>query len=160
MALTYKLDNIENYLDVCYIWANPDPMTEGYTSADAAIKDGWAASRVREVDGNVELSKLNPVTNVLIMGTMAAGINKIDEKSVAEFYARFTIVQAIDGGYVLNAEGKYTVTFEDIAAHIGLFTNAKAMTRTQWASVNITKGRAEELYQHGKFKIERMKRDG
>jgi len=87
--------------------------------------------------GEGEDKTMNPVTHALIFATLAVGLGEITDKNVAEFAARFRIVEKIDGAYVTTGKGKpHYITDEEFIAHIGLRTNVGNETRASWSSRN------------------------
>ena len=87
----------------------------------------------------MENGEMNPVTNVLIWGTISVGIGQITDKNVDEFAARFRIIEKLDGPFLIAREEKRRyVTDEEFIAHIGLSTNVHTETRAKWASRHFT----------------------
>jgi hypothetical protein len=103
MSLDYMLDKIEDYENVCWL---PAPTKE-----------------------NPEAVEMNPVTHALIFATIAVGIGKITKENVAEFAARFRMLEKIDGAWLAGS-----ITDVEFRAHIGLATNVSNETRAQWAA--------------------------
>jgi hypothetical protein len=108
MALTYDFTNIRDYKTTVWI---PEPTEE-----------------------NPDAARMNPVTEVLIFGTMSVGLGSITDKNVDEFAARFRIIEKVHGPMLSakNREDRY-VTDEEFIAHIGLVCNVSNETRSQWA---------------------------
>lgn len=77
--------------------------------------------------------RVNPVTEVLAMSTMACGMREITAKNADEFYARLTVVQRLQGGgwLIENGEPRY-ITRDEVKRHVGLRTNATAWTEAQF----------------------------
>lgn len=108
MALTWDVTNIENYKTTVWI---PEPTEE-----------------------NPDAARMNPVTEVLIFGTMSVGLGSITDKNVDEFAARFRIIEKLHGPMLSAKDEKDRyVTDEEFIAHIGLACNVSNETRAQWA---------------------------
>jgi hypothetical protein len=81
----------------------------------------------------LEEGKLNPVTNVIIMATMSVGIGHITDKNVDEFAACYRIFERLNGPFLRRNGEDYSLTDEEIHAHIGLSTNVPNEARAAWA---------------------------
>lgn len=99
--------------------------------------DNWRETCLDDTDS------IRPVTEVLIFGTLSVGLGKITESNVAEWVARFAIIEAIDGPSLITPDGPKSVDEDHIAAHIGLKTNVPDMTRLAWLRQQIGR-RADE----------------
>ena len=87
---------------------------------------------------------LNPITNVLIWGSMFVGMDIITEKTYKEFHKRLIEMEIVTGSGMLRAEktGDNETTYldtrqptlEEIQLHIGLKTNASRMESRKWGS--------------------------
>ena len=116
MSLDWQVDGIENYKEVC-----------------------WIPTGEHDSDGE-PLTRMNPVTEALIWGTISVGMGQITDKNVDEFAARFRVIEKIHGAmlYKPNPEGKgkldWYLSDEDFIAHIGLWCNVSYETRPAWAS--------------------------
>lgn len=108
MALTWDITNIEDHKNVVWI---PAPTEE-----------------------NPEAVRMNPVTEVLIFGTISVGLGSITDKNVDEFAARFRVIEKLHGPMLTakNRKDRF-VTDEEFIAHIGLVCNVSNETRSQWA---------------------------
>lgn len=97
MALTWDLNKINNYEEVC--WFKND-------------------------DGS---DKLNPKTEGLIWLTMAIGMGSITEDNADVFFSRISTYEKLFGSilsmYGDNGREEVPITPEDVYAHIGLRTN-------------------------------------
>ena len=109
MALTWDLGKIEGYKEMCFI---PEI----------------------DLDGTISGKKqMNPVTEVLIWGTMLVGINEITDKTYADFYKRIKLLEET-GSLLLTGtddEGNLVESnpsLQDIYFHRGLSTNATRWT--------------------------------
>src|SRR4051812_31333649 len=109
MSLEWKIDQIENYKEVC--WLETDEQNE----------DG--SPRVR----------LNPVTEALIWNTISIDIGTITEDNASEVYARTKILESINGAMLFKAGKESPIEMEDIRAHIGLWCNVSFKPRKEWA---------------------------
>jgi hypothetical protein len=105
MALTYALTGIDDWQTRCY---------------------------VQQED---ESSRMNPVTEALILATMAIGLRTITKSNVDEFAHRIEQYQRVSGA-LLNRWDAETAKFEplritygDVRDHIGLTTNASTFTK-------------------------------
>ena len=76
--------------------------------------------------------KLAVATNSLLLVTMAIGMCEITQKNHEEFFKRLNIYETVFGAFLVRVEddGKVGVPYKlsDIKAHIGLHTNASAIT--------------------------------
>lgn len=94
----------------------------------------WNLSKVADhetlcwtpADANGE-HHMKRVTELLIFATMAVGMRKITERTVPIFASRPRIYEALFGAF-----GSGRITVEDIAAHVGLETNASDESDAQW----------------------------
>lgn len=69
--------------------------------------------------------KWTPKTEWIVFLTMFVGMGVITEKNYTEFYKRARIWSKVIGR-------EDDLTLSDIEAHIGLWTNASSMTKTQF----------------------------
>ena len=112
MALNYYFDKIDDYENVV-----------------------WIKTGEKNEDGTDEAT-MNPVTQALIFATLTVGLGEITDKNVAEFAARFRVIEKIDGAYVHKKGEPHYITDEEFIAHIGLRTNVGNETRASWSSRN------------------------
>ena len=86
----------------------------------------------KTVKGQEHICGLMPATDCLIWSTMSTGIPKITEQNVDEFYRRVWMIEEIIGP--MRGHGKKTKRFtrDEVAAHIGLYSNASPMTKVQF----------------------------
>ena len=120
MALTWDLTNIKDSKQVC--WIETDEKN----------------------DKGEPMYDLNPITNVLIWGSMFVGMDIITEKTYKEFHKRLIEMEIVTGSGMLRAEktGDNETTYldtrqptlEEIQLHIGLKTNASRMESRKWGS--------------------------
>ena len=113
------------------------------------IKDYKSLCYVKHDDGGFSL---NPITEIIAIGTYPAGIHEITEKNVGECFARFTMMQALGGrdgeigqGWVSTfIDGEYDssryLTKDELRAHIGLRTNVTAMSRHAFLTSQVKRG--------------------
>lgn len=94
-------------------------------------------------DKGKSVKEMNPITDVLIWGSMFIGMDAITEKTYKEFHKRLIELEIITGKGMLTKEsgdGKATYqesrqpTLEEIQLHIGLKTNASRMDSKKWGS--------------------------
>ena len=115
MALNWTVEDIKDYESVCWIEAD-------WTDDMRGIKPGDKV--------------LNPVTDALIWLTMVVGIGTITEKNASEFLARVRIFEGLNGPMLTrlinNEIVDQPITAADVAAHIGLHTNASKNTKTEF----------------------------
>jgi hypothetical protein len=78
----------------------------------------------RDDDGQLIWTR---ATERLIFATMGVGINALTDKNAAEFYARVSFSERVNG-----VPTEFRTTAADVAQHIGLKTNASALTRAQY----------------------------
>ena len=78
-----------------------------------------------------------PVTDVLIWGTMLVGLGDITEKNYKEFYARFDLIQKLQGAMLNKGKEPYFITAEDVKRRIGLHTNVSAMSRPAFIKLKV-----------------------
>ena len=107
MPLTWDIEDIEDYKNVCWIREEEDLGDE---------------SKVR----------LNPVTEVLIWATISVSMGEITAKNADEFFARVFICDRLFGGFLIKDGKPENLTPEHIRAHIGLRTNVSEETRAKW----------------------------
>ena len=93
MPLHWNLKNIKNYEDVCF-----------YTD-DSGLKN------------------MEPLTNQFIWLTMFVDIGEITEENAAQFYARVSLLEKLNGAFMWEEDTPYFITYEDVKKHIGLSTN-------------------------------------
>lgn len=99
-----------------------------------------------EPDEHGPTKRLNPITEALIFATISVGMSEITEKNWKKFADRLTIVQNLDGGYLVRPipeiHGGITayITDEDVKNHIGLATNASNKTDAQFNKGSWTRG--------------------
>lgn len=84
----------------------------------------------------------NPLTETLVMLSMATGIGTITEENASEVFARIRIIERLNGPMLIRAEvdgvrpvgEKAFITEDEVAAHVGLSTNARYTdeTRAKW----------------------------
>jgi hypothetical protein len=114
MGLDYTLDKIDGYRDVCWITGD---------------------------DGE---RRMNPVTESLISMCASCGVSQITAQNARECNQRFRMYQMIYGPAIVYADGKtHTTTLDDVTAHVGLATNATAMTAAQFNNRFIEAARTE-----------------
>lgn len=119
MALSWSLERIKDYEDLCFVTATQDDEFSGVTAGDRI---------------------LNPRTNGLIWMTLFVGMPGITEDNVEEFWARTSTFEKWDHPTIYHIEeidGKQERVFdpytrEDIEAHIGLATNVTFENRSAW----------------------------
>lgn len=76
---------------------------------------------------------LNPITHALITGSMATGIREITEKTVDQVAARFDALETVGVCFLYMRNGiERNPTLDEIKAHIGLVTNADAVTEAMF----------------------------
>ena len=120
MALTWDLTKIKDSDKVCWI------ETDEKNDKGAPVYD------------------MNPITNVMIWGSMFIGMDTITEKTYKEFHKRLIEMEIVTGAGMLQAEkvGANQETYKDsrqptldeIQLHIGLKTNASRMESRKWGS--------------------------
>lgn len=97
MPLTWSLEDIKNYKEVCWI------------------------------DNDDDTRRLSTVTETLIFATMAVRLGSITEANADDFYARLKIIERLDGPFMYKIEDgerkDMLFTPEDVQAHIGLACN-------------------------------------
>jgi len=71
----------------------------------------------------------NPVTEALVWASIPCGFNSISIKNLDVVQARVAIWQQVTGSLLLSA----FVTHDDVAAHLGLTTNASTKTTFQFS---------------------------
>lgn len=107
MSLDWDVSKIKDYKNLCYI----------------------------KVDETTEVVRVNPVTETLIWSAAGCGIRGIAESTVAEFYARIKLQEALFGPLLYTGDGEpLEITVNDLIDHIGLDTNVTPRTRAQFLS--------------------------
>lgn len=114
MSLNWSTESIK------YFNENPDKL--------------WVKYREGQVD---EYSDINAETKSLIFGTMAVGIGYIDYKNAPSFYARWKLMEKLDGLYLystwLDGESeKIYLTPDVLVKHFGLSTNVSKVSDKEW----------------------------
>lgn len=87
-------------------------------------------------------------TDAIIWGTMFVGISKITEANYKEFYARYHLIELLNGTFRNTRiddgteHGKYEpyyLTLEAVKRRIGLSTNAGTIPRTTFIKMKVGK---------------------
>jgi len=112
VPLSFNLKEIQDYESVCYQEAK---------GADGSVIVG--------VDGNPKAS-INSNTQYIIYMTMYIGIPSISEDNWRDFYRRTIFYEKL---FEPRSSGLLT-TAQEVRGHIGLRTNAKSMTDSQYAN--------------------------
>jgi hypothetical protein len=68
----------------------------------------------------------NPLTYAMVLAGTPCGIRDITAKNAEECFTRFSIY------WTLKGFTEHRPTMADVTAHIGLFTNAAALTKAQF----------------------------
>ena len=119
MALTWDVKGIKDEDKIC--WIETD----------------------KKNDKGESVKEMNPITDVLIWGSIFIGMDAITEKTYKDFHKRLIELEIITGKGMLTKEsgdGKATYqesrqpTLEEIQLHIGLKTNASRMDSKKWGS--------------------------
>ena len=79
-----------------------------------------------EVEGE-EHKQLNPVTDAIIWACMAVDMQQITAKNAEEFYTRYLMFNRVIGN-----EDYFRFKFEDVKAHVGMWTNVTTRTKAQF----------------------------
>jgi len=124
MSLNYNIKQVP--LDVKYPVVTDEEEVAYLRGYGKAMGIDWY-----EEDGVVR--SLSPKTQALIFGSMAIGMRAITEKNWQKFYRRLFLVSRIRG---LDLP----VSPQDVRSHIGLSTNASAMTDTQFRRALLDEG--------------------
>jgi hypothetical protein len=108
MSLDFRITKIENYNQL-------------YPSLEIDTHD---------FKGNpTKMTKWNPVTEQIVWGCMATGIGELTEKTVDEWYTRYSVWCQING----FANDLKLLPFKHVVQHIGLTTNVFPQeSRTKW----------------------------
>ena len=133
MALTWDLTEVQNFKELCFI---PDTVDEkGIIHPD----------RVR----------LNPITDVLIWGSLSIGISKITKKNYKDVHKRYKMFE--QAGICFLTGGKTednkvladrNPSLKEIYLHIGLVTNVTVMS-----NVKFLRRIGETVEDRARFKI-------
>ena len=108
MGLTYDLTKVKDW-DTKY----PNVVTKNYKDED-------------------EYS-MNPITNIIIFGTIITGIRDLTEKTAKEFFTRLKMSELASGeGYLRNGDGPRGITYQEVLDHVGLHTNASDITKAKF----------------------------
>lgn len=79
---------------------------------------------------------VRPVTNAIVMSTMATDMRGITEDTVDEFAWRLDLYQRMFGALIVEAhDGGFIerfITVEEVRAHVGLSTNVAPQSRAKW----------------------------
>jgi len=139
MSLTWDVGNIEGFKELCYI-----PVVD---------EDGVATDKIQ----------LNPITEVLIWGTMPVGISKISDSNYVDFYKRLKCLEQT-GIYLLtsfddeNNVVNSNPSLEDIYFHRGLSTNVTRYTEKQFCK-QLGERVLEDVTQNIKKEVKEFKND-
>lgn len=108
MSLNYDLTKIKDKT-LCWEWREADP-TRGPAG-----------------------EYLKPITEHLIWATMGCEIGNINKTNVGEFWARLSILYALDYSTHMYGDGSpVRATMSEVIAHIGLSTNVGYVARKSW----------------------------
>ena len=108
MALTYDLTKVKDW-DTKY----PNVVTKNYKDED-------------------EYS-MNPITNIIIFGTIITGIRDLTAKTVKEYFTRLKMSELASGdGYLRNGDKYRGITYQEVLDHVGLHTNASDITKAKF----------------------------
>lgn len=80
-----------------------------------------------------------PITDRLIWGTMIVGINPITETNWREFYARFHLVELLNGAFLLENRKPRYIKPEEVQRRVGLNTNASSLTRPAFLKLKLNR---------------------
>lgn len=139
MSLTWDVGNIEGFKELCYI-----PVVD---------EDGVATDKIQ----------LNPITEVLIWGTMPVGISKISDSNYVDFYKRLKCLEQT-GIYLLtsfddeNNVVNSNPSLEDIYFHRGFSTNVTKITEAQFCK-RLGEGLMEKVHYEVKQQVKEFKND-
>lgn len=101
------------------------------TITTAGIKDGKALwLDVPEDEGGGK--RLNGTTYALGLMSISAGFNEINRNNVFEIFRRITLTEHHYGASRGNSKEPVYFTFEEVARHVGMRTNAVNMTDLQF----------------------------
>lgn len=104
-------------------------MSLDFSFAKCAKVNG---ENVYDMPGNPE--KWHPVAEQLAFVTMVIGMREITDKNAEKFAQRLSLYQRITGPLIRFGDGtKAYITLEDVEQHIGMATNASALTDAQFA---------------------------
>lgn len=91
------------------------------------------------------------ITDLVIWGTMFTGIRVITEANYKEFYARYHMLEKLNGAFAHDNTGKPRyLTLEDVERRIGLQTNAANLTRNQFIKLKLGRYFNEIVGKEGK----------
>lgn len=123
MPLTWSVENVADYENVCTITVTEDNPAHGLKAGDSI----W-----------------NPVTTALVWLTLSTGINEITVDNADEFFARVNMLERVNGQQLIRAQredgtrpdgAEAFITPEEVRAHIGLYSNASPKTRQQFLKI-------------------------
>lgn len=130
MSLDWDVSEIENWEAVVKVPFNPDWTPEEVRSM-RDNHDTW-------VDENDKPTHyMNPITNALIWGSMLHGMRKITKENYHEVWMRLALEDAVQrqGRIFTRSEDRpryRSINLEEVYAHIGLTTNASAISKTEF----------------------------
>ena len=75
-----------------------------------------------------ENGEMKALTNQIIWHSIVLHFQRITKQNCADIYARFKLWEGLNGALVTRGGEPYFITPADIEAHIGLETNAIAMS--------------------------------
>ena len=151
MALHWNLSRIKNHKTLCWerrTQAQLDAEGNGETleslvsrmtffGSDWSFPDkGNPLENLAETAKEAYIERMNPVTKVIVMATMAVDLGRITEESYVEFYTRLACLEKVNGAFLRqvgddNVDRERPITLEEVKAHVGLKCN---VADTSWFS--------------------------
>lgn len=84
-------------------------------------------------DAGDDMVRLNPLTEMLIFGTMIVDMGEITEKNWREFFVRFNAANQVMRVWVdIQSKKPTSVSADDIKRHIGLKTNVVTTSKAKF----------------------------
>lgn len=113
-------------------------MVKGHRRKNMSLNYNYASVPEHFTVSPFDKERIHPVTNYLIWSSLLTGIGSITKSNVDEVFRRVAIIQKLNGSeisYCDSLSGDWVeiyLTKQDIVNHIGLWTNASALTPAQF----------------------------
>lgn len=91
----------------------------------------WRIDGIKDFE---ELKSNWSLTEALIWATLSVGIGQITERNFEVFHGRLSLIERLNGSFLLQGGDQRYITLEEVKRHIGLWTNATfgIEPKTKW----------------------------
>lgn len=163
MGLNWDVGRVKNYKTFCYDRLTDAEAEARGTTLDALMGEtsfmGPHWSRPNETDleklaaGQDYITRLSPLTNMLLYATMGVAMGRITEDNWGEFWVRLHLLETLIGPFMhdRDADGKWQprpVKPEEVKAHIGLSCNVHTEPWAVWMKKQMDRWRTKALNTH------------